>query len=85
MAQIHHYEQITQKRQEILNQDGELILLPQKTLIVDQITYSGLAPIDRIAVTNYDYELAKNEKRRNISIINSRAVPSILEAFRDLY
>jgi hypothetical protein len=85
MAQVHHYEQIIQKRQEILNQDGELILIPEKTLIVDQTTYTSLSPVNRTAVTNYDFELAKNERRRNISIISSRAVPSILEAFRDLY
>lgn len=85
MAQIHHYEQIIQRRQEITNQDGELIIVPEKTLIVDQITYSGLPSLDRIAVTNYDYELNKNERRRNISIISSRAVPGILEAFRELY
>jgi hypothetical protein len=85
MAQVHHYEQIIQKRQEILNQDGELILIPEKTLIVDQTTYTSLAPANRTAITNYDYELAKNERRRNISIISNRAVPDILEAFRELY
>lgn len=85
MAQIHHYEQIIQRRREITDEDGELIIIPQKTLIVDEITYSGLSSADKIAVTNYDYELNKNERRRSISIISSRAVPGILEAFRELY
>ena len=85
MAQIHHYEQIIQKRKEVRDEDGELILLPEKTLIVDQTTYITLESNNRKLVTAYDYEINMNDKRRNISVIDSAFVPSIVERYRNLY
>jgi len=85
MTQIHHYEVITQKRNEITNADGEKILLPEKTLVVDRTTYFENDAANRKLVYAYDYEISLNDKRRNISIIDASYVPSILEAFRNVY
>lgn len=85
MAQTHHYEQIIRQRTTHINSDGEQILIPEHTLVVDQTTYSSLSPSSRKLITNYDYEIAINEKRRNISIINPNQVPGIVELFRNLY
>lgn len=85
MAQVHHYEQIIQPRTELVNSDGEKIVVPERTLQVDQTTYISLAANAKRQVTAYDYELAKNEKYRTISIIDIAYVPSIVDRFRNLY
>jgi len=85
MAQVHHYEQIIQPRTELVNSDGEKIVVSERTLQVDQTTYISLAANAKRQVTAYDYELAKNEKYRTISIIDIAYVPSIVDRFRNLY
>ncbi len=85
MKQIHHYEQITQKRKEIRNEDGELIILPEKTLIIDYETYISLGSSDKKQVNAYDYEIRTNDRKRNISIIDPSYVPSLVETHRNLY
>ena len=85
MAQVHHYEQIIQPRTELVNSDGEKIVVTERTLQVDQTTYISLAANAKRQVTAYDYELAKNEKYRTISIIDAAYVPSIVDRFRNLY
>ncbi len=85
MAQVHHYEQIIQPRTELVNSDGEKIVITERTLQVDQTTYISLAANAKRQVTAYDYELAKNEKYRTISIIDAAYVPSIVDRFRNLY
>jgi len=84
-SKVHHYEQIIQQRGAIQNEDGETIVIPEKTLIVDQTTYVSLSPSDRRAITNYDYEVARNERYRTISIVDPIYIPSIVETFRNLY
>ena len=85
LAEIHHYEQIIQTRTEIINSDGEKIVVPERTLQVDQTTYTSLPINSKRQVTAYDYELAKNERNRTISVIDVTYVPSIVERFRNLY
>lgn len=85
MAQVHHYEQIIQPRTELVNSDGEKIVVTERILQVDQTTYISLAANAKRQVTAYDYELAKNEKYRTISIIDAAYVPSIVDRFRNLY
>ena len=85
MAQVHHYEQIIQPRTELVNSDGEKIVVSERTVQVDQTTYISLAANAKRQVTAYDYELAKNEKYRTISIIDIAYVPSIVDRFRNLY
>lgn len=83
--QIHHYEKIMQKAKEVRDVDGELIRISEKTLVVDQTTYQSLNPSDRKLVTKYDYEIALNDSRRNISVIDPVYVPAIIDTYRNLY
>ena len=85
MAQTHHYEQIIRQRTTHINSDGEQILIPEHTLKVDQTTYNSLSSSSRKLITNYDYELALNEKHRNISVVDPNQAPGIVEIFRNLY
>jgi len=84
-ATVHHYEQIIQTKSSVITSDGDTIDIPEKTLIVDQTTYTSLSPIMRKAVTVYDFEISKNEKNRTIDVIKPSYVPAILDAFRSLY
>jgi len=84
-ATVHRYEQIVQSPKSIQNEDGETIVVPEKTLVVDQTTYESLPTSERKLITKYDYELAANERNRTISIIDASYVPSIVDLFRNLY
>jgi hypothetical protein len=84
-ATTHHYEQIIQNSSSLQDEDGNTITIPERTLIVDQTTYTSLSPSSRKLITAYDYELSRNDKNRTISVIKSIYVPSIVEAFRNLY
>jgi len=85
MATAHHYEQIIQSKSSVRLPDGETLDIPERTLIVDQTTYTSLSPSDRKLVTNYDFEISRNDKNRTIDVIKPIYIPSILEAFRSLY
>lgn len=84
-AVAHHYEQIIQNNSQIRTPDGETIVIPEKTLVVDHTTYVSLAPSERKIITNYDYEISKNEKNRTIDIIKPIYIPALIEAFGSLY
>ncbi len=81
-ANIHHYEWIKQARTEVFNTDGEKIVVPEKSFIVDYTTYISLSASDRREITNYDYEINENEKRRSIVLIDRSLVPGLLENYR---
>ena len=81
-ANVHHYEWIKQARTQITNSDGERIDVPERYLIVDRTTNVSLPASDRSEVTDYDYEVSKNEKRRNIVLIDRSLVPGLLENYR---
>ena len=59
--------------------------MPERTLQVDQTTYLSLSANAKKEITAYDYELAKNERNRTISVIDIVYVPSIVDRFRNLY
>lgn len=84
-ATVHHYEQIIQNKSTIRTPDGEIIDIPEKTLIVDQTTYTSLSPFERKLITVYDFEVARNERNRTIDVIKPVYVPAILDAFGPLY
>lgn len=84
-ATVHHYEQIIQNKSTVRTPDGETIEVPEKTLIVDQTTYILLSPSERKVITNYDFEVARNERNRTIQIIEPSYIPALLDAFGNLY
>jgi len=84
-SEIHHYEQIIQSRNTLQNEDGETIVIPEKTLIIDQTTYESLPANERRTISKYDYEVSANERYRTISVVDAIYAPSIVELFRNLY
>lgn len=78
---VHHYEKILNTQSTLF--DGTVI--PERTVIVDQATYNGLAPTARRIVYNYDYELDLNEQKANINILDKKFLPSILNQVNNIF
>ena len=72
---VHHYEQIIRTRTEAT---GTTDPLPVKKIEVDVTTYNALAAADRNIVYHYEWEVNRNEDKREIKLIDKRYVADIL-------
>ena len=84
LGQIHHYETV-----EILNPLGLRIL--EAGLTVDEsfeykYSFEGTnyTVSDVTSVTNYQYEINKNDAKRNIYVLRKSYLPMIMEDMRDI-
>ena len=72
---VHHYEQTIRERVEATNTSEPI----SKAIIeVDLTTYNTLAAGSRKLVYYYDWEVERNEDKRNIKLIDSKYVASVL-------
>ena len=79
---VHHYEQIL--RSEIpATADTPKIL--EKSVHVDLTTYNSLSESSRRSISQYDYELIQNDKKRSIILIEDIYAKQILEESRKIY
>jgi len=78
---IHEYRQIIAT--ERYSTTG--VFIPQQEIIVDLTTYNTLAPTSRIEVTAYDYEVALNESRRQIRVLDSQYISDIEEEMKRIF
>ena len=72
---VHHYEQIVRTRTEAT---GTNEAIPLASLEVDVTTYDALDAADRNIVYCYDWEIDRNEAKRDIKLIDRRYVADIL-------
>jgi hypothetical protein len=72
---VHHYEQTTRERIEATSTTDPI---PESTIEVDLTTYNTLAVGSRKVVYYYDWEVDRNEAKRDIKLIDSRYVSDIL-------
>ena len=84
LGQIHHYETV-----EILNPLGLRIL--EAGLEVDEsfeykYSFEGTnyTVSDVTSVTNYQYEIGKNDAKRNIYVLRKSYLPMVMEDMRDI-
>jgi len=85
-ATNHHYEQIITPRKEYYsNFVNELVVIPERVVIVDQTTYTSLASTAKRAVSVYDYEESQNNLRRNIKILDTVYVPGLMRDFKRIF
>ena len=71
---IHHYEQIIRDRVEAT---GIAEAIPQAKIEVDLTTYNALGSGEKEVVYSYNYEVARNEAKRDIKLISADYVSSI--------
>tara|TARA_S200000501_G_scaffold374988_1_gene425850 strand:+ start:878 stop:1453 length:576 start_codon:yes stop_codon:yes gene_type:complete len=79
---VHHYEQILRSE---IPATADTPKIKEKTVHIDKTTYDTLSSGSRKSVSQYDYELIENEKRRNIILIEDIYAKQILEESRTLY
>ena len=72
---VHHYEQTVREKVEATNTSDPI---PKATIEVDLTTYNTLAVGSRKLVYYYDWEVERNEDKRNIKLIDSKYVASVL-------
>jgi len=72
---VHHYEQIIRTRVEAT---GVSEPIPEKKIEVDVTSYNALDAADRNIVYHYDWEVTKNEAKRDIKLIDRKYVADIL-------
>ena len=72
---IHHYEQIVRTRVEAT---GTTDAIPVAKIEVDLTTYNALAEEDRDIVYCYNWELDRNEAKRDIKLIDAMYIGDIL-------
>ena len=75
---VHHYEQIIQKQQTVIDGIDQRIL-PEKTLEVDYTTYASLIASERRSVSIYDYETQRNDNNRHIFLLDPNYLTLIKE------
>lgn len=85
MGQNHHYEQIVQAKTMKRNDDGEMVNIPEISVVVDLTTYNTLPGTSRRAVSKYDYEVNLNDEHRQINLVDPAYIPRILKSYKDLY
>ena len=72
---IHHYEEIVRTRTEAT---GISEAIPEATIEVDVTTYNALDAANRNIVYCYNWEVDRNEAKRQIKLIDRRYVADIL-------
>ena len=72
---VHHYEQIVRQR---IEATGTSEAIPLACLEVDVTTYDALDAADRNIVYCYDWEITRNDAKREIKLIDRRYVAEIL-------
>ena len=83
-AQNHHYEFIAQELTKV-SRDGVMTITPEIKYEIDLTTYNATTPTKRRAVDSFTYEDRLNEDKRNIKILNSSQVQTILTQAEDIF
>ena len=72
---VHHYEQILRARVEVT---GTTDAIPEAKIEVDVTTYNALAGADKNIVYCYNWELDRNESKRDIKLIDAMYVGDVM-------
>ena len=70
---VYEYRWIYQQKD--VSFDG--IVTEEKYYVVDEETYNTLQPSERTFLTNYDWEVEKNEKKRSIRLLDVTYLPQL--------
>jgi len=79
---IHHYEKILRSESKA-TADSRKIL--EKIVIINEETYDALEETERKIIYNYDYEIMKNNEKKEIILIESTYSKQIMNELRSIY
>ena len=71
---IHHYEQTVRERKDATSTTDPVL---KATIVVDKTTYDNLAAGSRRVVYYYDWEIERNEDKRNIKMVDPMYASSV--------
>ena len=78
---VHEYRKILNQQSTLF--DGTIV--PKRTLVVDETTYTSLSTSTRESISKYDYEFELNENRRRIKLIDSDFVSNIIDQYESVF
>jgi hypothetical protein len=81
MQTVHHYERILQQKETLV--DGTFV--QERVVNVDQAAYLLLDDNERRVVYQWDHEMALNEKRRTIRILDESYIPQLLSEKKTIF
>ncbi|GEM_PF-1950320 len=79
---IHHYEKILRTESKATVDTGKIL---EKVAIINKETYNDLDDSERKIIYNYDYELMKNNEKKEIILIENTYSAQIMSELRTLY
>ena len=79
---IHHYEQILRSGSD---KTASVPKILEKSVVVDKETYDLLSETERKIIYNYDYEVIKNNAKKEIILIDDSFSKQILNELRSIY
>ncbi len=79
---VHHYEQIIRSE---VNKTADTPKVLEKVVVVNKETYDLLGETKRKIIYNYDYEIIKNNAKKQIVLIEDIYTKQILQELRSLY
>ena len=85
MQTHHHYEWVVTPSQRYTNSDGEEVIIAERVIIIDQAAYNTTSPNSRRDIDCYEHEIALNENRRSIKILDKAFVPSLRQAMEGIF
>ena len=80
--EIHHYEQILRSGSNKTADTGKIL---EKTVIINEETYDALGETERKIIYNYDYEIMKNNEKKEIILIENTYSKQIMNELRSIY
>ena len=79
---IHHYEKILRNESHATADRGKIL---EKVAIIDKESYDALEETERKIIYNYDYEIMKNNNKKEIILIDSTYSKQIMNELRSIY
>ena len=79
---VHHYEQILRSGSDKTADTPKIL---EKVAVIDKDTYDLLGATERKIIYNYDYEIMRNNAKKQIVLIENTFSKQILTELRSLY
>lgn len=78
---VHEYRKIITQQSVLF--DGSVV--PKRTLVVDQTTFSGLGATEKESISKYQYEEELNDNKREIKLVDSDFVANIINQYESVF
>jgi len=81
-TEVHHYEKILRDGSKATADTGKIL---EKVAIVNKETYDVLGETERKLIYNYDYEIMRNNEKKEIVLIENTYSKQIMNELRSIY